>query len=126
MNDETKDILFRDLAMRLPYGVYTQFSKFGHTEFFQSQMDFFELEFLRHGDGISKPILRPLSDLSDELLEALGYGEAGIKTLIEDIQQGEICQREYTLLIENHYDVNMLIERGMAVDVNTCETDPYK
>lgn len=126
MNDETKDILFRDLAMRLPYGVYTQFSKFGHTEFFQSQMDFFELEFLRHGDGISKPILRPLSDLSDQQLFEIGYFSSQIKTFIEDVQQGNIEQVHFMYLIENHYDVSLLIERGIAVDVNTLKADPYK
>jgi hypothetical protein len=88
-------------------------------------MGFFELEFLRHGDGVSKPILRPLSDLSDQQLILLGYQEAGIKTLIEDIQQGNIEHVHFMYLIENHYDVSLLIERGIAVDVNTIETDPY-
>lgn len=124
MNDETKDILFRDLAMRLPYGANMYMEKLDSREVETWELRPDTIEFFLY--YAHKPILRPLSDLSDQQLILLGYQEAGIKTLIEDIQQGEICQREYMYLIENHYDVSLLIERGMAIDVNTLETDPYK
>jgi hypothetical protein len=125
MNDETKDILFRDLAMRLPYGVKILFglNDEGGTDGNIVPMGSLIDYVVTHSH---KPILRPLSDLSDQQLILLGYQEAGIKTLIEDIQQGNIEHVHFMHLIENHYDVSLLIERGIAVDVNTIETDPYK
>lgn len=121
MNDETKDILFRDLAMRLPYGVVVK-AKGWH---YKTPVTVENIWHVVHTNHEAKPILRSLSDLSDQQLILLGYQEAGIKTLIEDIQQGNIEHVHFMYLIENHYDVSLLIERGMAVDVNTIETDPY-
>ena len=130
MTKEDKDLLIKDISMRLPYGVKNLIT--GVTEGKDAFHDLIGMNIsavedrFKNGTLDIKLILRPLSDLSDQQLILLGYQEAGIKTLIEDIQQGEICQREYMYLIKNHYDVNLFIERGIAVDVNTIETDPYK
>ncbi len=141
MSDETKDILFRDMAMRLPYGVKVQWEDHGHktnqkivgcgtghVTFDVTEHDSFEEcsteHTILHYDSI-KPILRPLSDLNYEQLRGMGY-YTGTKALVDDVQSGEIKHINFMKLIKNHYDVSLLIERGMAVDVNTLETDPYK
>jgi hypothetical protein len=74
-----------------------------------------------------KPILRPLSDLSKddfgeyliEELYTLDF-EKQILSILEDIRWVNQC--DYLLiqlLIEKHYDVFGLIEKGLAIDINT-------
>jgi hypothetical protein len=130
MTQEAKDILFKDLSMRLPYGVKILFglNDEGGTDGNIVPMGSLIDYVATHSH---KPILRPLSDLSDQQLYKMGYDLClisidQIKSCIEDIQQGNIEHVHFMHLIENHYDVSLLIERGIAVDVNTLETDPYK
>lgn len=122
MNDETKDILFRDLAMRLPYGVVVK-AKGWH---YKTPVTVENIWHVVRTNHEAKPILRPLSDLSDQHIFKMGYDPDQIKSCIEDVQRGLISHLHFMYLIENHYDVSLLIERGIAVDVNTIETDPYK
>jgi hypothetical protein len=74
-----------------------------------------------------KPILRPLSDLSKddfgeyliEELYTLDF-EKQILRILEDIRWVNQC--DYLLiqlLIEKHYDVFGLMEKGLAIDINT-------
>ena len=55
-----------------------------------------------------KPILRPLSDLNDEENNTPEY------------LQG-CCYSYVTYLISQHYDVFGLIEKGLAIDINTLD-----
>ena len=126
MSDEVKDILFKDLAMRLPYGVVFKAKRKGWANFCSDVMVLCAIDLAPGKFDEMKPILRPLSDLSDQQLYKMGYDLYQIKSCIEDVQQGEIKHVNFMYLIENHYDVSLLIERGIAVDVNTIETDPYK
>ena len=61
-----------------------------------------------------KPILRPLSDLTEDLL---------CISWIENIQEKELeseCPYEvWQVLFENHFDVLGLIEKGLAININT-------
>jgi len=79
-----------------------------------------------------KPILRPLSDLTKENKDGLNYIEWLIETyytigvenqinrIEEDLRWLSHC--DYFLvqhLIEWHFDVFGLIEKGLAIDINT-------
>jgi hypothetical protein len=69
-----------------------------------------------------KPILRPLSDLSNEDLEGEPIYFPSIKMveLIESNRDILGCDySEVDYLIRNHFDVFGLIEKGLAIDINT-------
>jgi hypothetical protein len=70
---------------------------------------------------IFKPILRPLSDLinsnvKDEHGEPIDYEYKSLSL----IQLNAYYKIE--LLFKNHFDVFGLIEKGLAIDVNTLES----
>ena len=79
-----------------------------------------------------KPILRPLSDLTKEIEV---NGEKFVPTTeysylrFEEISTFKsgcnalqfIQVRELNLLYEMHFDIHNLIERGLAIDINTLE-----
>jgi len=113
--------------------------------YIDSSYAFFDTVESEHGYEGIKPILRPYSDLTDEFLEKLFNGLAldVIRTkyaLIINIQiMGEwfkeiISFRKYNgenqlsmsadlynKLIENHFDVFGLIDKGLAIDINTLK-----
>jgi hypothetical protein len=67
-----------------------------------------------------KPILRPLSDLTKQ--DNLVFNVEIYSGLINNIQNQETTQWgvwEYELLLKNHFDVFGLIEKGLAIDINT-------
>jgi hypothetical protein len=69
-----------------------------------------------------KPILRPLSDLTKQ--DNLVFNVEIYSGLINNIQNQETTQWgvwEYELLLKNHYDVFGLIEKGLAIDINTLK-----
>lgn len=83
-----------------------------------------------------KPILRPLSDLIKQI-EHEGEKFVPIEKLrntsgIYDTNLGvqiyldELRTESFLKLIEWHFDVAGLIEKGEAIDVNYLETNPYK
>lgn len=72
-----------------------------------------------------KPILRPLSDI-DNVIPM--YGEKGIPSEEMDanclkwLRLGDIAEIRYStfdFLIEHHFDVFGLIDKGLAIDINT-------
>ena len=69
-----------------------------------------------------KLILKPLSRLKQdkELIDELDKISFGTFSELYDIKNiNKIPNIIYQLLIENHYDVFNLIEKGLAVDINT-------
>ena len=83
-----------------------------------------------------KPIIHPLSDLTKEI-EHNGERFVPIKLFSrEDQKDIEIAMIESSFiellsfyiiqkLIEWHFDIAGLIEKGEAIDVNTLKTNPY-
>ena len=76
-----------------------------------------------------KPILKPLSDLTKEF-EHNGekvnifdrieiYKGSGVDYLIEQIRFGFVEVIVYNILLEHHFDVFGLIEKNLAIDINT-------
>tara|TARA_B110000091_G_C13615724_1_gene390768 strand:- start:391 stop:747 length:357 start_codon:yes stop_codon:yes gene_type:complete len=62
-----------------------------------------------------KPILRPLSDLTK-----LGSNERWWMTTI-DLGITKLGYESIQELLEEHYDIFNLIEKGLAIDINTLE-----
>lgn len=95
--------------------------------------------------GKCKPILHSLSDTTKEI-EHKGEKFVPIEKILEencfdlskmDIEEINsyaapvlmpelISLSDALLLIEWHFDIAGLIEKGEAIDVNTLETNPYK
>ena len=84
---------------------------------------------LRHPD-IYKPILRPLSDLTKEIevngikftpQRTWGISQGQLKTTLFYKDCGEMYFRHIKLLFEFHFDVFGLIEKGLAIDINTIK-----
>lgn len=91
---------------------------------------------------LSSPILHPLSDLTKEI-EHNGdiftpcdwiinkyptlYLHLQVQRLIEDINWLNQCDFMFIKhLLEWHFDIAGLIEKGEAIDVNTLKENPYK
>jgi len=62
----------------------------------------------------AKPILRPLSDLDDSQLKSFNF--------VSFAKDGDIDFVSYDFMkyaFENHFDVFGLIDKGLAIDINT-------
>ena len=85
-----------------------------------------------YGDMGFKPILRPLSDLTDpEWRNKIYYFNLGCTDWVT--KERETWVKEYkhdgwlnrvpygivVFLLENHFDIFGLIEKGLAIDINT-------
>lgn len=69
--------------------------------------------------------LRPLSDLTKEYLELNNKDSVGRWSLICKYEYKYILDcvyyNEMQFLLEHHFDVFGLIEKGLAIDINTLE-----
>tara|TARA_R110000772_G_scaffold83493_1_gene176588 strand:- start:9461 stop:9808 length:348 start_codon:yes stop_codon:yes gene_type:complete len=61
-----------------------------------------------------KPILRPLSDLTEDIL-CISW----IEHIEDKVLDAECPYEVWQILFENHFDVFGLIEKGLAIDINT-------
>ena len=112
----------KHLAPYLPYGLSIKNS-------IGKVIELTVMDFCYHLDKGFKPILRPLSDLKEgdfgeyliEEFYTLDF-EKQILRILEDNRWVNQC--DYLLiqlLIENHYDVFGLIDKGLAIDINTIK-----
>tara|TARA_R110000823_G_scaffold238640_1_gene363956 strand:- start:2406 stop:2807 length:402 start_codon:yes stop_codon:yes gene_type:complete len=72
--------------------------------------------------GLFKPILRVLSDLTKEIEEGKPMFFPSHQLIKHIEQQKDIFNCSYSeidYLIRNHFDVFGLIEKGLAIDINT-------
>ena len=119
----------KHLAGYLPYGLRVKVDYYSQHEgrIFNFSPTIL-LDFSRD-EYIVKPILRPLSELTKEI-EVNGknvnifdrieiYKGSGVDYLIEQIRFGFVEVIIYNILLENHFDVFGLIEKGLAIDINT-------
>lgn len=120
MTQEDKQLLFKDLCMRLPYGVkfnYGGYSRFDYTlEIMTSTSinDDFPI-------GDCKPYLRPLFSMTEE--ERIAY----LNACDNEMEENVLVQPRYSgidWLNEHHFDYRGLIEKGLAIEV-TEENNHY-
>ena len=85
---------------------------------------------INYGDAehiwMFKPILRPLSDLSDEYIDSL-TNDLDDRGRFRDCVNMKLFKPEFLgyylvqLLLENHFDIFGLIDSGLAIDKNTIK-----
>jgi hypothetical protein len=74
-----------------------------------------------------KPILRPLSDLTKEIDvngDKFVPSTLGLNLPLENLISEEILKLKYNTvqkLLEWHFDIYGLIEKGLAIDINTLK-----
>lgn len=68
-----------------------------------------------------KPILKSLSDISEELFEEIGF--ANEEDFQECVKNGDILHNNWIKLVKQHFDVFGWIERGLAIDINTLNQE---
>ena len=135
MAQEHKELLFKDICTRLPYGVIVETPK-GKGHVCDINLTIFGYEFgvnvnptIRDNFSISyvKPYLFPLSSMTKEQLfeiqEIFGKNEIEIEDgflHIIDSDRNTISYSEITTLLEwfykNHFDINNLIAMKLAID----------
>ena len=120
----TKEQFF---AFSLPYGLKAEFTNtFGEVSI--GELDGYYVDgylFDRCNDKDAKPILHPLTDYRKLNLDVTD--EIEIINIIDKVNIIENANFRLVLrLVEEHFDIVGLIERGEAIDVNTLEINPYK
>lgn len=124
MKQEDKSLLLKDLCARLPYGVHVQHRHFSEPLQLTS-MHLSELNSVESIDATLedvKPYLFPLSSMTEEQfneLKKLGYLENCV--YYREIPFKLKWIKTFSLpllhwLLENHFDINDLIEKGLAID----------
>ena len=136
MNKEEKELLLRDICNRLPYNVMCQVEfkedgKYNSKVMLLSGIFTDEAYFTTKGGSIYsneyKPYLFPLSSMTSEQLfevqEIMGKNEIEIEDgffNIIDSSRNTITYLEILAVLEwfykNHFDINGLIEKGLAID----------
>lgn len=131
MNQGDKKLLIRDLSARLPYGVKVEHIRTGMIGTLHEMRvyplyddndviyDYFcDTDFLGDDDKFDiiafKPCLFPLSSMTDEQEKefALLQTSAGKEGFLYVWN----CATMMKWLIENHFDYNNLIPKGLAID----------
>jgi energy-converting hydrogenase A subunit M len=128
----------KHLAPYLPYGLkYIYVLK--ASGFFPkgtiSYMSSLDISLLIKNNDIKKPILRPLSDLialididfEDEKFKPVDViiRKGGCRTAVGlhvRIEKGTLGFKYLDLLLQWHFDVFGLIEKGLAIDINTMSS----
>ena len=132
MDLKEKELLFKDLCGRLPYGVYCQIRYKRKNKVIEEckQLDgafFSDSEFLfRSESGAEysadyRPYLRPMSSMTDkERAEKIGFLWEFEGHINEDV-----TYKYQDWLNVHHFDYRGLIPMGLAIEV-TEENNPYK
>ena len=132
---QEKELLFKDLCARLPYGVKVMTSVGGEIRNDKEQLNFAQLSLFENSYEDIKPYLFPLSSITEgqsmELFKLFGI------SLVDSIGADYIKINECTgitfflnkgfdvethldklidWLNKNHFDYRGLIEKGLAID----------
>lgn len=135
MTKEDKELLLNDLSARLQYrpkvehrGQIHEITALGPDGCFM--VDGYDAWFNIDSTPI-KPYLRSMSDIvefSEEDKELMGLGVCEYAFHSDIYGNGTYVDEAFTALswlLKKHYDVNGLIEKGLAIKV-TPENNPYK
>lgn len=141
MTQEDRELLFKDLCARLPYGVKLQKvydDTYNPVELYLVDLGHHTVKFYKYkGEGITicdvgdierfgqlrfKPYLFPLSSMTEEQKYTCPIGVANLEAFIKneswtylELTPDSII-RFVDWLNKNHFDYRGLIEQGLAVD----------
>ena len=114
MTQEEKQLLFKDLCARLPYGVIVhRYSDNCYSDKCDISIDNVDdfVYFLEYSEGEEfKPYLRPMGSMTEEEKEEL-YQKTGFK--VDDYILGLSA---IDWLNAHHFDYRSLIEKGLALE----------
>ena len=105
----------KHLAPYLPYDVKIYFETLDgrHSDYWTLTSD--KIEFCL--DNKNKPILHPLSELTIEDAREHNYPDEG--HLERSLLKGHASYEVWNEYVKEHFDVFGLIEKGLAIDINT-------
>lgn len=124
MTQEEKDLLLKDLCARLPYGVKITCNK--KNNYTAKGIDLIvtdegDWEYAITAKGIKpveidfiKPYLFPLSSMTEE--QTFDFDEVQIKNHKSTYPTLSECSAIIDWGYKHHFDVNNLIEKGLAID----------
>jgi len=116
--ENTMKLELKQLALYLPYKLKYANTKNEKINTFRSLSIDINMVDFGYGDAMElfevKPILRPLSDLEEFSPAIWEYGIKKGKVNVNQIQYLEAL-----VLFKNHFDLFGLIEKGLAIDINT-------
>ena len=128
MTQEDKQLLLKDLATRLPYGVKMKYKDdSGYEELCQIDTFYKDIDgfrcLLRTTSSYGgfqdlnelKPYLRPLSSMTKEEFDEFENLLEGIVDGVERWDKPDLCE-EYDYLNAHHLDYRGLIEKGLALE----------
>ena len=115
MTQEEKQLLLRDLCARLPYGVEIQIKEWAILD---TELKIGHIQRLQNDNIKLKPYLRSMTSMTEEEKEELIKNFWGSHTIKDRFE--EICW-----YLSRHFDINGLIEKGLAIAV-TEENNPYE
>lgn len=115
MTQEDKQLLLKDLSIRLPYGVEIQVKEWTTLD---TELKIGHIQRLLNDNIELKPYLRPTSSMTTKEKEELVKNFWGSHTAKDAFE-------ELSWYLSKHLDVNGLIEKGLAIEV-TEENNPYK
>ena len=133
MTQEDKELLVKDLCVRLPYGVkvkvlvedilrydYTTSKEGGVINGIENLNDgLFVIKCSEDGYVLSydefKPYLRPMSSMTEEEQRMLDSMCNGVE-MVSRLSGLKMFDKAFNWLNENHFDYRGLIEKGLAID----------
>ena len=131
MTQEDKEIVFKEICARLPYGVFCNIGldyPLPLQSMFVDKLDGILLDFYKDGKdyqvylGEVKPYLFPLSSMTDKQKGEYNFLCDLVPTELYDFELVDNW-RSIDYLNANHFDYRGLIERGLAIDATG--TDIY-
>ena len=123
MTQEDKELLFKDLCARLPYGVKIQvyYEDIAGSGYFDETVWLIDNDEPFHVNDRwienVKPYLRPLSSMTEEELKEFQE--------FRNITPLDWLPLALDWLLEHHFDFRGLIPKGLAIEV-TESNNPYK
>lgn len=116
-----RKLTLEDLAPYLPYGlkVWNVVSNNKLLVTLQDELsdDRIDIEAVLYISYANKPILRPLSDISDGLFKSFEFCHED--DLFICIKNGDVPYKKMVELFKYHFDLFGLIDAGLAIDINT-------
>ena len=111
MTQEEKDLLFKDLCSRVPYGLICKSNSYKKILFNSSHISLIETEEI-------KPYLFPMSSVTEEQKSEFfdHFVKLELKYLNGEIKHSEIAQFEIDFYNKKHLDYRGLISKGLALD----------
>ena len=131
MTQEDKELVFKDICARLPYGVFCNIGldyPLPLQSMFVDKLDGILLDFYKDGKDYQvyldevKPYLFPLSSMTDKQKGEYNFLCDLVPTELYDFELVDNW-RSIDYLNANHFDYRGLIEKGLAIDATG--TDIY-